>query len=314
MDFLSARDGYLSWIQIHKQLSGQTLRAYHKDLQIYATWLDMEKKAYQEVTHRDIRLFLGYLHDARYAPSSTNRILSCLRGFYGWLHREGVVKDAPFKVVPSQKLPDNLPPTLTYTQICKLIEAIDTSSPEGVRDRTLIELLFATGARIAEAARLAPLDIDFQQRAVRLFGKGSKERMVPLGSESVRWLKRYIEGERKILLGDRTASALFVSRHGKPLSSDSLRIIFKKWVRTSGLPDDITPHTLRHSCASELLDGGADLRSIQELLGHASLATTQIYTHVTPERLLAIAQAAHPRGTVSGEHQMEKTSDDLPNS
>ena len=230
-----------------------------------------------------------------------------MRSFYSWLVREGVIESNPAAVVSSPKLPKSLPHVLSQEDVEKLLKCADASTPAGALDAALVELLYASGARIGEVASLDVDRIDFSDKSVRLFGKGSKERIVPLYPAALHALDAYLAHARPVLLanhkGGLTAEeaadaqrALFINARGARMSERSLRARFEKLLAQAGLAGMATPHTMRHTFATEVLDGGADLRSVQEMLGHASLSTTQIYTHLTPERLREVSLQAHPRG------------------
>ena len=260
-----------------------------------------------QATHRDFRRFLSSLSGAGYAKTTVNRRLSAVRSFYSWLVREGVIESNPAAVVSSPKLPKPLPHVLSQEDVEKLLKCADASTPAGALDAALVELLYASGARIGEVASLDVDRIDFSDKSVRLFGKGSKERIVPLYPAALRALDAYLAHARPVLLANHKGGlaaeeaadaqrALFINARGARMSERSLRARFEKLLARAGLAGMATPHTMRHTFATEVLDGGADLRSVQEMLGHASLSTTQIYTHLTPERLREVSLRAHPRG------------------
>lgn len=278
-------------------LSANTRRSYETDLASFARWARREGVDALSASHRELRGYLADLVRGGYASSTVGRRLSAVRGFYRWLVREGVCASEAASAVLTPKAARHLPSTLTDAEVARLEGACDLAVPEGVRDRALVELLYATGARIAEAAELRTDSVDFVQRQVRLFGKGSKERIVPLYQEALDWIARYL-GEGRPLLAVRSSKgtdALFLSARGNPMGPDALRERFEGLARKAGLATAVTPHVMRHTFATELLGGGADLRSVQELLGHESLSTTQVYTHLSVERLKSGARAAHPR-------------------
>ena len=293
-------DGFLTYLTDVRRLSPHTVRAYKTDLQAYVEWCDLSGANPLNMTQRRLRAYMANMTKARYADKTINRRLSSLRTFYGWLVREDVIESNPAAPIPGRKLPKTLPKTMVDEDVRRILEACDESTAEGLRDRALIELLYASGARISEAAALKPEDIDFNQGQVRLFGKGSKERIVPLYDVALEAIRTYLQEGRPELTrrrkGGRRAQALFVSARGNDMTAGALRTRFERLVTLAGVSRAVTPHAMRHTFATELLTGGADLKAVQELLGHESLATTQIYTHLSVERLKAATRQAHPRG------------------
>ena len=300
-------DTFLSYLARVRNYSPNTAAAYAQDLDCFLIWASNCGIDVLQATHRDFRRFLSSLSGAGYAKTTVNRRLSAVRSFYSWLVREGVIESNPAAVVSSPKLPKPLPHVLSQEDVEKLLECADASTPAGALDAALVELLYASGARIGEVASLDVDRINFSDKSVRLFGKGSKERIVPLYPAALHALDAYLAHARPVLLanhkGGLTAEeaadaqrALFINARGARMSERSLRARFEKLLAQAGLAGMATPHTMRHTFATEVLDGGADLRSVQEMLGHASLSTTQIYTHLTPERLREVSLQAHPRG------------------
>lgn len=300
-------DTFLSYLARVRNYSPNTAAAYAQDLDCFLIWASNCGIDVLQATHRDFRRFLSSLSGAGYAKTTVNRRLSAVRSFYSWLVREGVIESNPAAVVSSPKLPKPLPHVLSQEDVEKLLKCADASMPAGALDAALVELLYASGARIGEVASLDVDRIDFSDKSVRLFGKGSKERIVPLYPAALHALDAYLAHARPVLLanhkGGLTAEeaadaqrALFINARGARMSERSLRARFEKLLAQAGLAGMATPHTMRHTFATEVLDGGADLRSVQEMLGHASLSTTQIYTHLTPERLREVSLQAHPRG------------------
>lgn len=279
-----------------RRLSDNTVRGYRQDLESFSAWARREGVGPLALSHRELRRYLRELNDAGYAASTVARHLSALRGLYRWMLREGLCSSASVSVVCGPRLPKTLPRTMSDAEAEALIGSCGGGEPADLRDRALIELLYATGARISEAAGLGLGDLDFSRRQVTLFGKGSRERIEPLYDRAVAALRAYLErGRPELVRAERPTDAVFVSTRGNPMSADALRTRFELRVRAAGLDGDLTPHAMRHTFATELLSGGADLRSVQELLGHASLSTTQIYTHLSVERLKQAARSAHPR-------------------
>ena len=301
-DIYGAVDAYLAFIARVEGVSPETVRAYGSHLEAYARWVERTGVDGLHPGVRDLRRYLAELHAAAYAPKTVAAHLSAVRSLYRWLVAEEVIDSDPASAISAPKLPKTLPHALSAEQLDALMAAPDTTAPGGLRDAAMLELLYASGARISELAGLDVGGVDAGERTVRLFGKGSKERIVPLYRRAVEATEAYLERGRPALLAaaGRTEPsgrprALFVSARGRAMDAGSLRYRFEALVRAAGLPADITPHAMRHTFATDLLGGGADLRSVQELLGHASLSTTQLYTHLTPDRLRSALKCAHPR-------------------
>lgn len=290
---------YLAFLEGVRNLSEHSVRAYATDLAAYAAWGRREGVPLRGAGHRDLRRYLAYLTRAGYSTKTVNRHLSAIRGLYRWLVGEGRLDADAAAALASPKASRTLPRTMSDADVAELVASCDEGDPVGLRDRALIELLYATGARISEASRLDLGDLDRSQGQVRLFGKGSKERVVPIYRRALAAIEAYLDRSRPGLAakarGPQT-SALFVSTRGNRMSADALRTAFERRAARAGLDSDVTPHAMRHTFATELLSGGADLRSVQELLGHESLSTTQIYTHLSVERLKEATRQAHPRG------------------
>lgn len=278
-------------------LSANTVRAYRADLSAFGSWCERSGTDPLAATRHDLRGYLADLTRAGYAPRTVNRRLSALRDLYRWLEREGVCGSEAALALSSPKTPRGLPRTMSDADVRALLATCDVSEPAGLRDRALLELLYATGARVSEAAGLRVSDVDAKARQVRLLGKGSKERIVPVYEAALDWVLRYVREGRPALAARSAAEtdALFLSVRGNPMSADALRSRFERHAREAGLGPGVTPHAMRHTFATELLSGGADLRSVQELLGHESLSTTQVYTHLSVERLREAEERSHPR-------------------
>lgn len=294
-------DDFIVYISRVQGLSPETVRAYRSHLDAYVQWCEWEAIDGLCVSVTELRGYLAERQAAGDAPRTLAAHLSAIRSFYRWLNMEEVIDSDPAAALRSPKLPSTLPIVLSSSQIDSLFGAVEDSTPKGVRDRMMLELFIASGARISELARLCLQDFDRTQRVLRLLGKGSKERIVPLYDRAFDSVDTYIWQARPLLL-KKSASVsldtarLFISDRGRPMDAAALRRRFDALVRAAGLPTGITPHAMRHTFATELLEGGADLRSVQELLGHSSLSTTQIYTHLTPDRLRDAIRQAHPRG------------------
>ncbi|MGZ4431099.1 MAG: tyrosine recombinase XerC [Gaiellales bacterium] len=271
-----------------------TLRAYRTDLAQLARWLTAAGRQPAEADIALLRRYAAYLGTLRYAPATAARKLSAVRGAYRWMFERGMLDRDPAAVLPGPRLPVTLPATLNEGEAGTLLEPSGQADPRGLRDRALLELLYGAGLRAAEACDLRVSDIDLTGRSLRITGKGGKQRIVPLGEVAHEAVTRYLEDGRPELVGERACPSLLVSVRGRKLSPSDVRRILDRALRRSGLPHR-SPHALRHSFATHLLEGGADLRAIQELLGHASVATTQVYTHVSVRHLRTAHYRAHPR-------------------
>ncbi|MBR3314930.1 MAG: tyrosine recombinase XerC [Atopobiaceae bacterium] len=290
---------FCAWLANVRNLSEHTVRAYRCDLDSFGDWCAAQGIDPLRATDRRLRGYLAHMVRSGYADKTINRHLSALRSMYRWLERRGKVASAAFASVPGRKQKKTLPRTMTDEDLARLLSVCDAETPEGKRDAALIETLYATGARISEVAGLVPADIDAAQGQIRLFGKGGKERVVPVYQQALVCLDDYLAHARPTLVARGKAGtrveALFVSTRGNAMSADALRAQFSKLLAVAGLDARLSPHSVRHTYATELLNGGADLKTVQELLGHESLATTQIYTHLSVERLKEATKLAHPR-------------------
>jgi tyrosine recombinase XerC len=275
----------------------RTRRAYRNDLNQFATWAHERGLGHpDQVQHRDVRLFAARLSEAGAAAATVARKLASVRGFYDQLVRDGSLGHNPADLVGSPKRPGKLPKVLAPEQMAELLDRIPTHTPLEVRDRAMFELTYSCGLRCEEIVTLDLDSVDFESEQLRVCGKGGKERLLPVGEPAQRALERYLETARPaLLLGEPEELALLLSRRGRRLSSSDVRRRLRRWVREAAIGAGISPHSLRHAFATHLLEGGADLRSIQELLGHASISTTQIYTRVDPSRLRRQYEQSHPR-------------------
>ena len=293
-------EAFLDYLRIEKDDSPNTILNYKDDIAAFSGFLQKRKAdaGWTDVTILDIRSYLAELHRENLARRTIARRISALRSFYRYLLREGKVKLNPFAKVRTPKLEKRLPVFLEEFAINQLLESPDLSTELGRRDRAVLELLYSTGCRVSELAGLTLDRMDLSNRYVLLMGKGRKERIVPLGRPCVKAMTAYLDGTRDALMERYQAkphSMVFVNSRGTPLTARSVRRILDKYVEQTALTKHISPHTIRHTFATHLLDHGADLRSVQELLGHSSLSTTQIYTHVTAERITAVYRKHHPR-------------------
>ncbi len=301
---LDARaEEFLAWLAVERGRSPRTVEAYRRDLVRYQGHLTDGGLSLDHVSEADVAAFVRGLQRAGLAPASVTRALVSVRGLHRFLVAEGHRADDPSADVEIPSLPRGLPKALSAEQVASLMEAVMGDDPPARRDRAVLELLYGTGCRISEAGSLSLPDVDLHHGLVRVTGKGAKERIVPLGrcaAEALaRWLspegRGRLEPDRWARRGD--AEAVFLNRRGGRLSRQGLWLIVRRHADAAGLGSQLTPHVLRHSCATHMLDGGADIRIVQEMLGHASVSTTQIYTRVSTERLRAVYRAAHPRAT-----------------
>lgn len=290
-------DEYLNFLAIEKGLSLNTLEAYSRDLNRYSEFMENRGiKNIREITSDDVISCLGSLRKNGLTANSVNRTLAAVRGFYKYLLRENVVDENPVANIELAKIWMRLPDTLSKDEMNLLLEQPDAEKPLGMRDRAMLELMYATGIRVSELISLTVNSINWQVGYLLVVGKGSRERIVPVGKSAIDYMTQYVnEGRLKLLKGKRT-NFFFVNRSGNGLSRQGFWKIIKKYATKSGLHKKVHPHTFRHSFATHLLEGGADLRSVQVMLGHSDISTTQIYTHVTRERLKEIHKKYHPRG------------------
>lgn len=289
-------DDFVAYLSSVRHLSPNTVRAYREDLLAFLDWARREGVVPARLTHRELRSYLLELTRAGYCARTVSRHLSALRGMFRWMLREGRCDSAAVVAVASPKLSRTLPNTMTNSDAVALLETCSGEDPPALRDRAFLELLYASGARISEVSRLDVADVDFRQGQLRLFGKGAKERIVPVYRSALARVDTYLDlGRPQLVRPGRSEDALFLSTRGNRMSADALRTAFERRVAEARLDPSLTPHAMRHTFATELLGGGADLRSVQELLGHESLSTTQVYTHLSVERLKEAARRAHPR-------------------
>lgn len=292
-------DSYFRYLEEEKNLSLLTVQAYREDVEQFHGWLEHEGD-YSEISHFLLRRYLAWLKKRNYARRSIARKLSATRSFLCFLQREGVLDKGTWSRVTTPRLEKILPRFFYYPEVEALLEAPDRRSLLGLRDRALLELIYACGLRVGEAAGLRERDYQVEERLLKIRGKGSKERIVPVGRTAAGFLEEYCSRVRPRLLrsgkGDEHGY-IFLNRFGAPLGARGMRMTFEKYLRRVSTRNDLTLHSLRHSFATHLLDRGADLRVVQELLGHASLSTTQIYTHITRERLMEVYRNTHPRAT-----------------
>ncbi len=290
-------DQFIHYLIVEKGLSKNTIEAYGHNINRFLDFLLAKRiQEIKDISKLDLRAFLQFLKRKDLSSRSIARNLVSIRMFLRFLQQEGILEINPAEEIESPKTTKTLPEVLSLQEVERLLEQPDTQTTLGVRDRAMLEILYATGMRVSELTRLPLHQINLEGGYVLLYGKGSKERIVPLGAEAMRRVGDYLERSRELLAKGRESLFLFISRSGKPMSRQQFWKNIKAYGRKAGIKKRITPHLIRHSFASHLLEGGADLRSVQMMLGHVDISTTQIYTHVTGERLKKIHQRYHPRG------------------
>jgi integrase/recombinase XerD len=287
---------FIHYLTVEKGLSTNTLDSYKRDLKQYLAYLkNAGNPNVEETTRQDIVSHLKALREQGKANSTISRSMASIRAFYQFLIKDQIIKNDPSAHLETPKIERRLPKVLSIAEVEALLGAPQTSTPFGQRDGAMLELLYATGIRVSELISLTIEDVHLQMGFVKCMGKGSKERIIPLGKVAIDSLETYIQAGRVRLSTSKRINALFLNHHGNPISRQGFWKIIKKHSKDAGIKKEITPHTLRHSFATHLLENGADLRSVQEMLGHADISTTQIYTHVTKTRLKDVYSKAHPR-------------------
>jgi integrase/recombinase XerD len=291
-------DRFCDGLWLADGLAKNTLESYRRDVAGFAAWLEAaRKRALLEAAPEDLQRHLAWrMEERRSSARTTGRLVSALRRFYQFAVREGLRGDDPAAALDRPKLPRSLPRSLSEAEVEALLAAPDVASAAGLRDRAMLETLYASGLRVSELVGLKPVQVSLDMGVVRVLGKGAKERLTPLGEEAVAWIQRYAAGARPELLDGRKSDALFVTARGGGMTRQAFWALVKRHARKAGIARAISPHTLRHAFATHLINHGADLRVVQLLLGHADISTTQIYTHVARERLKALHAKHHPRG------------------
>jgi integrase/recombinase XerD len=287
---------FLDAVWMERGLSVNTLAAYRADLTALARWLAEHGTQMISTTRADLQDFIAYRVHAGARPRSTARQLSSFRRFFRYLMRENLIKEDPTAQIAMPKIGRSLPKSLTEEEVESLLSAPVVNDPLGNRDRTMLELLYATGLRVSELVNLHTSQVNLNQGVIRILGKGNRERLIPLGEEAVRWITEFSRGPRTEILLERQTDYLFPTRRGDRMTRQAFWHIIKRYARKAGVAKDLSPHTLRHAFATHLLNHGADLRVVQMLLGHSDLSTTQIYTHVARERMKELHSQHHPRG------------------
>ncbi len=292
-------DAFIDALWLEEGLSKNTLSAYRRDLTLFAAWLKAQDKELTQVAEPDLHSYFSARHQASKATTA-NRRLTVFKRYFRWALREHIVGADPTLKLQAAKQALRVPKTLTEAQVESLLAAPDTSTPIGTRDRTMLELMYASGLRVSELVTLKLFNVSLAENVLRVIGKGNKERLVPFGEVASLWLARYLGGERASLLAGKQTEDLFVTLRGARAGSAMSRVMFwmivKKYAIGAGITAPLSPHTLRHAFATHLLNHGADLRAVQMLLGHADISTTTIYTHVALERLKVLHAKHHPRG------------------
>ncbi len=282
---------FITYLKVEKNSSHHTLINYQIDLKDFNG--SIKQKPLESITHTDVRLFLARMKEKNFAKRSVARKMATLRSFFRFLCREGYIKANPATGLQTPKIEKKLPLFLDTNQVVRLIESPDTSDVYGMRDRAILETFYSSGIRVSELVGLDKDRVDFISGVLKVYGKGKKERLAPVGDKALKAMRGYIEKVDAAKIKDK--KAIFLNKSGRRMSDRAVRRVVDKYIRKTSLNENISPHSLRHSFATHLLDRGADLRSVQELLGHANLSTTQIYTHVSTERLKTVYEKVHPR-------------------
>jgi integrase/recombinase XerD len=287
---------FTNYITVERGLAPNTLESYGRDLRQYIDYVHTKKGiGITEVTNATIGGYLLHLQAKGRAASTISRSLAAIKAFYHFLVREQIITRDPTINLDAPKQEKKLPHVLSVESVQSLLEKPDLKTPAGIRDRTMLEVLYATGLRVTELVTLKISDVNLTEGFIRCIGKGSKERIVPLGSVAIKYIRFYLDHARKFLASDPAEETLFLNHHGRGLTRQGFWKIIKKYAEKIDGCEVITPHTLRHSFATHLLENGADLRAVQEMLGHADISTTQIYTHLTKNRLKRVYDKTHPR-------------------
>ncbi|WP_057896309.1 site-specific tyrosine recombinase XerD [Liquorilactobacillus oeni] len=287
---------YLHYLKVERGLSQNTIASYHNDLQQFISFLISRKITNFDMIDR--KVIISFLQDEgeqKKADSSIVRCITSLRKFFQYLVEEEKIKNDPMQLIDAPKRKEHLPEVLSTKEVERLLLSPDVTKPLGLRNRAILELMYATGLRVSEAINLQLSDLHLSLGLIQTLGKGQKERIIPIGDQAIHWLERYLNEVRPKLLKNQRSSFLFLNHHGRKLSRQGIWKNLKLEVKKAGIQKNVTPHTLRHSFATHILENGADLRVVQELLGHADISTTQIYTHLSKKRLADVYNRYHPR-------------------
>ena len=288
-------DTFIDHLWLEDGLSKNTLESYRTDLSQFSAWLTKQGKQLMAANQADIQQYLA-VKFPRSKPRSIGRLIASMRRFYRYCQRENLIQIDPTLQIESPKLPRSLPKSLNEQEVEDLLKAPNTSEPIGLRDRAMLELLYASGLRVSELVTVKVNEVSTQDGVVRVTGKGSKTRLVPMGEEAADWITKYLKEARPEILQKRLCDALFVTNRAEAMTRQAFWHLIKRYASQAGIHKHISPHVLRHAFATHLLNHGADLRVVQMLLGHSDISTTQIYTHVARERLKQLHSAHHPRG------------------
>ncbi len=287
---------FLTMLRVERNVSNHTMDAYKRDINQYLMYLgDLDLQNLSDVKSTHVRDYIRVLNDGGMAPASISRIISSIRTYYRFLSSENILNENPVLLINNPKLPKKLPDVLSEKEISLIINAIQESSQFYQRDKAIIEMLYSCGIRVTELCNLEMPNLFIDEDLLRVMGKGNKERLLPLGVRSKKYVSEYIKHSRNSHIKKSGSSFVFVSRNGNQLTRAMINIILNKWTQVSGLKKSVSPHKLRHSFATHLLEGGADLRFVQALLGHSDISTTQIYTHIDKHYLKEVYKIHHPR-------------------
>ena len=288
-------DSFLRFLQLEKGLSKNTVSSYQTDISGFNQWRSDQAIKISEVNLSDAENFIVSLRKKELAPASISRKISSLKSLFAYLKKQQYIKTNPFQDLVLPKIPKSLPKSMSMAEVNALLDAPDTSTFIGLRDKTMLELMYATGLRVSELVNLKYSSFDFERSVIKVLGKGSKERIIPFGDSALSWLKQYIEFRRQNNLS-MNSKYFFISQKLSQVTRQSFWQRVEHYQKIASIPYKISPHTLRHAFATHLLNNGADLRSVQMLLGHSDLSTTQIYTHIAKQRLSEMIKKHHPRG------------------
>ena len=289
---------FLIYLRLEQSLSDNSVEAYMHDIELLMQYLESinHSKSLKDINQENIENFLAYLYDLGLSSNSQARILSGIKKFYAYLLQEKLVTENPTGLISSPSIGRHIPDVLSYEEICSLIDSIDLSLPFGHRNKAIIEIMYGCGLRVSEVTSLKISNIYVEDEFIRIFGKGDKERLIPISQSIIKTLNLYIDGERKFQnINPKHTDTLFINRRGSGLSRQMVFLIIKDLAEKAGIKKNIGPHTIRHSFATHLLEGGADLRAVQQMLGHSSISTTEIYTHVSDQYLREVITLFHPR-------------------
>ena len=289
---------FLIYLRLEQSLSDNSIEAYSHDIDLLVQYLDSinHSKLLKDISQENIENFLAHLYDLGLSANSQARILSGIKKFYAYLIQEKMIEENPTQLISSPSIGRHIPDILSYEEITSMIENIDLSLPFGHRNKAIIEIMYACGLRVSEVTSLKISNIYIKDEFIRIFGKGDKERLIPISPSTIKTLYLYIDGERKSQnINPKHTDTLFINRRGSGLSRQMIFLIIKDLADKAGIKKNIGPHTIRHSFATHLLEGGADLRAVQQMLGHSSISTTEIYTHISDQYLREVITLFHPR-------------------